>query len=86
MPRAARACYLQDLYVDPLARGTGCGRRLIDAVAVAARQSGANPPYWLTHESNAVARRLYDQLARTEGFIQYQYRYQDRDRDPAPRP
>jgi GNAT superfamily N-acetyltransferase len=23
------ACYLQDLYVDPAARGTGCGRMLI---------------------------------------------------------
>ena len=69
----ARACYLQDLYVDPIARGTGCGRRLIEAVASAAQQAGANPPYWLTHESNAVARKLYDRLGQNQGFIQYQY-------------
>ena len=32
------------------------------------------PPkvYWLTHESNAAARLLYDQVARHGGFIQYQ--------------
>jgi GNAT superfamily N-acetyltransferase len=69
----ARACYLQDLYVDPGVRGTGCGRRLIEAVAMASLQAGANPPYWLTHESNAVARHLYDRLGQNQGFIQYQY-------------
>jgi GNAT superfamily N-acetyltransferase len=69
----ARACYLQDLYVDERARGSGCGRRLIEAVNAAARAAGANGPYWLTHESNAVARRLYDRLASNHGFIQYSY-------------
>jgi GNAT superfamily N-acetyltransferase len=69
----ARACYLQDLYVDDGERGSGCGRRLIEAVNAAARAAGANSPYWLTHESNAVARRLYDRLARNHGFIHYSY-------------
>lgn len=69
----APACYLQDLYVDPRTRGTGCGRRLIEAVADAARAAGANPPYWLTHTTNAVARRLYDRLATNPGFLQYTY-------------
>ena len=67
------ACYLQDLYVDPAARGTGCGRMLIEAVAEASRKAGANSPYWLTHQSNAVARQLYDRLAQNQGFIQYVY-------------
>ncbi|HUX72646.1 MAG TPA: GNAT family N-acetyltransferase [Steroidobacteraceae bacterium] len=70
---AAPACYLQDLYVDSTARGTGCGRMLIEAVAKSARKAGANSPYWLTHENNAVARRLYDRLGRNQGFIQYTY-------------
>jgi GNAT superfamily N-acetyltransferase len=69
----APACYLQDLYVDQTARGTGCGRMLIEAVAEAARKAGANNPYWLTHQSNAVARRLYDRLGQNQGFIQYTY-------------
>jgi GNAT superfamily N-acetyltransferase len=67
------ACYLQDLYIDPTARGTGCGRMLIEAVAEASRKAGANSPYWLTHQSNAVARQLYDRLAQNQGFIQYVY-------------
>jgi GNAT superfamily N-acetyltransferase len=41
-PGRATACYLQDLYVDPRARGTGCGRQLIAAVAESARAAGAN--------------------------------------------
>lgn len=67
------ACYLQDLYVEPELRGSGWGRRLIEAVAAASAAAGANPPYWLTHTSNAVARKLYDRLASNQGFIQYLY-------------
>jgi GNAT superfamily N-acetyltransferase len=69
----ARACYLQDLYVDPALRGSGCGRQLIEAVAAASAKAGANTPYWLTHQSNDVARQLYDRLAQNQGFIQYIY-------------
>jgi GNAT superfamily N-acetyltransferase len=68
-----QACYLQDLYVEPAARGTGCAAQLIAAVAAAAQSAGVSPPYWLTHESNAVARRLYDRVAKNHGFIQYIY-------------
>lgn len=68
------ACYLQDLYVDPTSRGTGCGRMLIEAVAESARAAGANSPYWLTHQSNALARQLYDRLGQNQGFIQYIYK------------
>ncbi len=74
---SAPACYLQDLYVDPSARGTGCGRQLIAAVAEAAHAAGANHPYWLTHESNTVARNLYDRVGKNLGFIQYVYAPQE---------
>ncbi|MGA9026453.1 MAG: GNAT family N-acetyltransferase [Steroidobacteraceae bacterium] len=67
------ACYLQDLYVDPSIRSKGCGTALIAAVAAAARTMGSSPPYWLTHESNAIARSLYDSVGRNHGFIQYTY-------------
>lgn len=69
----APACYLQDLYVDEAARRTGAGRALIEAVAERARERGASRLYWLTQENNAVARRLYDRLARHSGFIRYEY-------------
>ncbi|MEP6886540.1 MAG: GNAT family N-acetyltransferase [Gammaproteobacteria bacterium] len=67
------ACYLQDLYVDPKVRGTGCGRLLIESVAESAKAAGANNPYWLTHVTNVVARQLYDRIGKNHGFIQYVY-------------
>ena len=70
---AGPACYLQDLFVEPEARGSGSGRALIEAVAEAARQAGAGRLYWLTQEGNHAARQLYDRLARNSGFVVYQY-------------
>lgn len=64
-------CYLQDLYVHMSQRGKGTGEMLIDVVADLARKNGAGRLYWLTHESNATARRLYDRVAQNAGFVQY---------------
>jgi GNAT superfamily N-acetyltransferase len=64
-------CYLQDLYVGEATRGAGVGRALIAAVVDAARQAGPARVFWNTHETNAVARRLYDAVAERSGFIQY---------------
>ncbi len=64
-------CYLQDLYVAPEARGTGAGRALIEAVYAAADAAGAPNVYWLTQESNATARRLYDRVGSVTPFIKY---------------
>ena len=69
----ARACYLQDLFVDSAARGQGAGRLLIEAVADHARTHGADRLYWMTQDSNATARQLYDRLAAHRGFIKYEY-------------
>jgi GNAT superfamily N-acetyltransferase len=64
-------CYLQDLFTAEEARGEGVGRALIEAVYGKAREAGASRVYWLTHETNATARRLYDAVAVRSGFIQY---------------
>jgi GNAT superfamily N-acetyltransferase len=64
-------CYLQDLFVAEEARGRGLGRALIEAVYAKARADGASRVHWLTHETNATARALYDTLADRPGFIQY---------------
>ncbi len=64
-------CYLQDLYVGEAERGGGVGRALIGAVVAAAKDAGAARVYWNTHETNAVARKLYDAVAERSGFIQY---------------
>lgn len=65
-------CYLEDLFTADAARGQGVGRALIEAVYAAADVQGADQVYWLTAESNATARRLYDQVARRTPFIKYQ--------------
>ena len=64
-------CYLQDLYVDPQARGTGLGRKLIEAVYAAADANGTPAVYWLTQDFNTTGRRLYDRIAQVTPFIRY---------------
>lgn len=68
---ADRACYLQDLYVDEAARGRGAAAALIEAVGAHAREAGATRTWWLTHQDNVTARRLYDRVARHHGMIRY---------------
>lgn len=68
---AGPRCYLEDLFTGADARGQGVGRALIEAVYAAADQRGADQVYWLTQESNATARKLYDQVAKVTPFIKY---------------
>jgi len=66
-------CYLQDLFTDAAYRGHGAGRALIEAVGQRAREAGSTRMYWLTQSHNAVARGLYDKIAKHSGFIRYEY-------------
>lgn len=70
--RIENVIYLQDLYVDSAARGTGAGRALIEAVYAAGDAAGCPTVYWLTQDFNAVGRRLYDRVAKVTPFIKYQ--------------
>ena len=63
---------MQDLYVDPAARGTGAGRALIEAVYAAADANGTPSVYWMTQDFNTAARLLYDRIASLTPFIKYQ--------------
>jgi GNAT superfamily N-acetyltransferase len=65
-------CYLEDLFVSEIARCTGAGRALIEAVYKAADARGAGQVYWLTEDNNHAARKLYDALANKTPFIKYQ--------------
>ncbi len=67
----AATCYLQVLFVAPEGRGMGFGSALIDHAAADATAKGSARLYWLTHESKATARALYDKVAQRSGFIQY---------------
>jgi GNAT superfamily N-acetyltransferase len=68
---ASDVCYLEDLFTAPEARGHGVGRALIGAVASWATARGCSELYWQTQETNATARRLYDDVAAYQGFIVY---------------
>jgi hypothetical protein len=48
-------------------------RALIQEVARQARIERASRYYWLTQENNAVARVLYESVARYNGFIRYDF-------------
>jgi GNAT superfamily N-acetyltransferase len=69
--RPERVVYLQDLFVGEAARGLGAGRALIEAVYAEADRRGAPYVYWLTQDSNATARQLYDRVARHTPFTRY---------------
>lgn len=56
-------CYLQDLFTIEGARGKGVGRALIEEVYRYAQRAHSNRVYWHTHETNAVAMKLYDKVA-----------------------
>ena len=64
-------CYLEDLFVDPAARGRGVGRALIEDLIALARGQGWQRLYWNTDTSNETARRLYDSFVQDDGHIRY---------------
>ena len=64
-------CYLQDLFTENGLRGKGVGRALIEAVYARAKAAGASRVYWMTHETNITAMKLYDTIADKTGFLQY---------------
>ena len=64
-------CYLEDLFVDPAARGKGVGRALIEHVKSYAIENNCSRLYWNTDEDNATARKLYDTYALESGKRQY---------------
>ena len=64
-------CYLEDLYVDKTARGSGAGRVLLEATFDEAARRGAAETYWATDKDNAAARALYDKVGKLTPFLQY---------------
>lgn len=68
---AATACFLDDLFVDPAARGSGAAQALIRAVSETARARGWTLVRWITAEDNYRARAVYDRLAVRTNWVTY---------------
>lgn len=67
----APICYLEDLFVDPQARGAGVGRALIEDLQHLGQDRGWSRLYWNTATDNP-ARRLYDRFTPAERTVRYQ--------------
>lgn len=71
--RGAKVGYLEDLFVDPAARGSGLADELIAACAERARARGAPALLWLTKPDNLRARAVYERVgARGDDFVEYE--------------
>ena len=68
--QAEPTCHLQDLHVDPTARGTGAGAALVAPVAGASAAQGARGVYWTTARDDAPARRLHDRAGHPTPFVE----------------
>jgi GNAT superfamily N-acetyltransferase len=69
--RAALGLYLDDLFVDPAARGQRIADALIEAVAEEGRRRGATLLRWITADDNYRGRSVYDRLATRTPWITY---------------
>ncbi len=67
-----RALYLDDLYTDPDARGTGAGTALLGAVRALAKERGIGVIRWITADDNATAQSLYDRFAHRTSWVTYE--------------
>lgn len=68
---ASTGGFLDDLFVDPEARGTGAAEALIQAIRDTGKQRGWTVIRWITAEDNYRARSLYDRLADRTKWVTY---------------
>lgn len=68
---ASNGGFLDDLFVDPAARGSGAADALIAAIADEGRKQGWTVIRWITAEDNYRARALYDRVAEKTKWATY---------------
>ena len=68
---ASTGCFLDDLYVDPLERGSGAADALLTELARLATVNGWSVVRWITADDNYRARAFYDQHATRTTWITY---------------
>jgi len=68
---ASTGIFLDDLFTSPDARGHGLGSALLTRLAEIARDEGATVVRWITADSNATARSLYDKVSTQTPWVTY---------------
>src|SRR3954454_6292579 len=70
--KAARIGYLEDLFVDPEARGRGIADALIEVCAERCRELGMPAMEWLTATHNYRAQKVYNRTgAASDTYLEY---------------
>jgi GNAT superfamily N-acetyltransferase len=70
--KAARIGYLEDLFVDPEARGKGIADALIEICAERCRELGMPAMEWLTAPDNRRAQQVYNRTGAESGtYLEY---------------
>lgn len=70
--RGAMAGFVDDIFVDPAARGRRVGEALIAGCAAIGRERGWPVIRWITMDDNYRARGLYDRVARRSMWVTYE--------------
>lgn len=70
--RGAVVGFLDDLYVEPAARGGGVVNSLFDELKAQARRHGWPVVRWITRDNNYRARSVYDRVATRTDWITYE--------------
>jgi GNAT superfamily N-acetyltransferase len=68
---ASTGGFLDDLFVDPEARGSQAGAQLIAAIKALAEEKHWSVLRWITADNNYRARSAYDQVATRTAWITY---------------
>ena len=70
--RGCEVGFLDDLFVDPTARGSGVVDALFEALSSEAEARGWPVVRWITADDNYRARSVYDRLAKKTHWVTYQ--------------
>jgi GNAT superfamily N-acetyltransferase len=68
---ASVGCWLDDLFVDPAARGTGAVDALLGELGRVAAERGWSVVRWITADDNHRARSKYDKVATRTQWVTY---------------
>jgi len=70
---ASTGCFLDDLFVDPAARGQRVADALILHLGAMAKERGWSVLRWITADDNYRGRGVYDRLAKRTMWITYDH-------------